>query len=485
MRAAFVLAVALGLAGLLPALVVARRPAVAIFLAPLIGAGMAAVAADVELGVAGSLLTWYVAIAVIVNAAVLAWWLAAGRSRTRWAGLSLTTSLLAAALIIAVMVIPLTSLRVPYFGFDAEQIDLTHALMYAGGHHSMVMYLTDHAYWSGHPDYPPLVPAVGALAFEIFGQGNLRVSPELTVLLHSCGLGVLGVGIANVAAKGRWLTKLAGLLAGATICLAGFAMTWVNSVDGFTDLLWASAAASAIVWGLVLPQSGQALGIAWICAAVASLTKNEGFTTALILLVLIAFRYRPMTLPEWRDLRSGLRARRLDQLAIRSWIERAAMTVVPALPAVAWAGMVRGLGLRNTFFTSSSVESLATRAQAAFAGMGVHFEAIFPVAAGALILGWWLLRKDRQEAGLASPGWLWLAWLTADLVIFAVYVFGRLEIHNWLVTSVRRTTIFGQLVLYVELLVWFVVAVEGAFARYGRSEAAVAASETSVEAEQS
>lgn len=480
MRAAFVLAVALGLPGLLPAVVVARRSAVAIFLAPLIGAGMAAVAADIELGVAGSLLTLYVAIAVIVNVAVIAWWLAFGRYRARWAGQSLATSILAAVLMIAVMVIPLSSLRVPYFGFDALQIDLTHALMYAGGHHSMVMYLTDHAYWSGHPDYPPLVPAVSALAFGIFGQGNLRVSPELTVLLHSCALGVLGMGIATAAAKGRQLTQLAGVLAGATICLAGFAMTWVNSVDGFTDLLWAAAAASAVVWGLVLPPSGQALGIAWICAAVAGLTKNEGFTTALILFVLIAFRYRPLTRQEWRD----LRARWLDRPAIRLWLERAVMVVVPALPGLAWVGLVHKLGLNNSFLATPSSESLATRAEATFSGMGVHFEAILPVAAGVLIVGWWFLRPDRERSGLANPAWLWLAWLGANLVIFGVYVVGSLEIHSWLSSSVLRTTVFGQLVLYAELLVWFVVAVEGAFARYGRHEAVASPAVPSLEAGQ-
>jgi hypothetical protein len=475
-----VLAVGLGLPGLLPALVVARRSAVAIFLAPLIGAGMAAIAADVELGVGGSLLTLYVAIAVIVNMAAAAWWLTVGRLRDQPAGLPLETSILAAVLILAVLVIPLSALRVPYFGFDAEQIDLTHALMYFGGHHKMVTYLTDHAYWSSHPDYPPLVPAVGALAFSIFGTGNLRVSPELTVLLHSCALGVLGMGIASVAAKGRQLTQLAAAVAGATICLAGFAMTWVNSVDGFTDLLWASAAASAVVWGLVLPRSGQALGIAWICAVCASLTKNEGLTTALILFVLIAFRYRPLTLPEWRDLRS----RRLDRTAVRSWLTRAAMVIVPALPGLVWVGLIHRLGLNDAFLRSTSRETLATRAQATFLGMGAHYAAILPVAAGALIVGCWFLRKERARAGMANPAWLWLAWLGANLVIFGVYLVGSLEIHSWLASSVLRTTVFGQLVLYAELLVWFVVAVETAFARYGRHEAVATPAVTPVEAGQ-
>lgn len=43
---------------------------------------------------------------------------------------------------------------------------------------------------------------------------------------------------------------------------------------------------------LVLPTAGQALAVAWICVVVASMTKNEGLTSGLVILVLIALRYR-------------------------------------------------------------------------------------------------------------------------------------------------------------------------------------------------
>ena len=111
-------------------------------------------------------------------------------------------------------------------------------------------------------------------------------------------------------------------------------------LDGYADLLWAAAAVGAIIWGLVLPRSTQTLVIAWICAAVASLTKNEGLTTALVVLVLIALRYRPLTLPWLRRLRAhpeiGASLTRRISVA-RRWTERAAFVVVPALPGLAWA----------------------------------------------------------------------------------------------------------------------------------------------------
>jgi hypothetical protein len=59
MRPIAVLLLYLASPGLTPALVAARRAPVAGFLAPLIGAAMAAVAAVIELGIGGSLLTCY------------------------------------------------------------------------------------------------------------------------------------------------------------------------------------------------------------------------------------------------------------------------------------------------------------------------------------------------------------------------------------------------------------------------------------------
>src|SRR5579864_5864156 len=59
MKALFVLVVGLGAPGILPSLAVARRSPVLVFLAPLAGAGMVAVAAEIELGVGGSLVADY------------------------------------------------------------------------------------------------------------------------------------------------------------------------------------------------------------------------------------------------------------------------------------------------------------------------------------------------------------------------------------------------------------------------------------------
>ena len=449
MKALFVLVVGLGVPGILPSLAVARRSPVLVFLAPLAGAGMVAVAAEIELGVGGSLVEDYAVVAVAANLAVIAWWLAARRSLQPWAGPSWGWSIVTVVVVLAAAAVPLDALRVPMIGGDGNSIWLTHALMVYGGHHELLADLQNVAYRFSNPDYPLLAPAAGALAFAFFGLGNLHLAVDMTVLLSACGLGVIGTGIAAAANGGRQPTRAAAVAAAGAICVVGFAVAGVFEIEGYADLLWAVAAVGAVIWGLVLPQSAQALGVAWICAVVASLTKNEGLTTAIAILVLIALRYRPLTRPV---------------LAARRWAERAAFVAVPALPGLAWAGLARLIGLHDAFFRATSPESPATRAGATVAGMAAHL-AVAPVDLAVLLVGCWLLRGDRERARLGNPAWLWAACLSSLAIIFATYTVGGLEIHNWLAASVNRTTIFAQVLLYADLAIWLVIAVDGALTR--------------------
>jgi len=455
----------LGAPGFLLALAVAGASPVLVFLAPLIGAGMAAVAAVLELGVGGSLFTWYVVVAVIANVAVVALWLAGVRFLPRadppW-GWSIVTL----AVVLGALIIPLTALRAPMIGWDANSIWLTHTLMVSGGHHALVTGLKNPAYSFSNPDYPPLVPAAGALGFALFGRGDLHVAAGTTVLLTACALGVVGTGIAAVGSSGHRVTRIGAVAAGGAVCLVGFAVSGRYGVDGYTDLLWGAAAVGAVIWGLVLPRSTQMLVVAWICAAVASLTKNEGLTTGLALLVLIALRYRPPTLAWVRRLRAHPESGGFPGVAAWSaapgWAERAAFVVVPALPGLVWAGEIRLIGLSDRFFQSPSKESLFLRANAALHGMAVHL-AVAPVALAVLVVGCCLLRRDRERARFGNPAWLWTAGLVSLSAIFATYVFGGDQIFWWLANSVNRTTIFAQLLLYAELAIWLVIALDAAF----------------------
>lgn len=461
MRALVVLAAGLALPGVLPALAAAGWSAVVVFLAPVIGTVMAAVAAEIELGLGGSLVPDYVAVAATVNIAVIAWWVIARRGagprnaqapRTpgAWAW-----SVLAVAVVAGCLAVPLSALRGALLTGDGTTIWTTHALMLYGGHHELLASLQNPSYVISNPDYPPLASAASALAFKFYGLGNLHLGVDMTVLVTACALGVVAMGIvavSDVAAAGsgaRWPARVVAVAAAGVIGVVGFAVSGPYAVEGYIDLVWTAFAVGAVIWGLVLPPSPRALAVAWICAAAASLTKNEGLTTALIIIVAIALRYRPFSLP-------GPAARR--------WAERAVFVLVPALPGLAYAGMMRLLGVHDAFFVTGSPESRITRAGATVLGMAGYLH-VAPLALAVLLAGCWFLRADRQRAALANPGWLWICCLGSLAIIFVTYVFGDLAIHGWLVHSVNRTTIFAQVLLYTEIAVWMVIAAEGVVGR--------------------
>jgi hypothetical protein len=464
-----VLILGLAVPGLLPALAVARRSPAVIFLAPIVGAIMAALAAELEVAVSLSLLGCYVLVAVTVNAAVIASLLMARRVGRRplvpQEGFSLGWSILTVLIVLAALAFPLSGLQAHEIGWDADSIWLTHSLMLSGGHRELVTAMTDPAYRFANPDYPPLVPAVSALGFALFGQGNLYLAVAMTELVAACALGLVGTAIATVATAERRLTRVPAIAAGGVICIVGFAVAGVNGIDGYADLPWSAAAVAAVVFGLVLPKSRQYLVTAWICAVAASLTKNEGLITALAVMSLIALRYRPLTFSRPGRVRDGLGSPgTAAHQTVRAWAERGAFIVAPGLPCLIWVAEVRALGLRDAFFTLSTSESLAYRAGAAAERIGSYLT-IAPVALAVLILGCIFLNRDRRRSGLGNPLWLWAACVVGLAAIFATYVFGSLEIHRWLAASVSRVTDFGQLVLYAELTIWFVIAFDNIFTR--------------------
>jgi hypothetical protein len=263
------------------------------------------------------------------------------------------------------------------------------------------------------------------------------------------------------------VTRAAAVASAGAICLIGFAISGKFAISGYTDLLWAAAAAAAVILGLVLPRSPQNLALAWICAVTASLTKNEGLTTALIVLVLIVFRYRPLRLAWRRWTRPSLRS---CGRFVLGWLERAAFLIVPAIPGLASAWLARRIGLQNVFFGPQAQAGLSGRASATLTAME-PFLKVLPLAAAVTLAGCLALNADRRRAGFGNPVWLWAGWALSLGAIFATYVYGTLAINLWLANSVNRTTIFAQLLLYAYLAFWLVLGLEGALAGHRRTAA--------------
>jgi len=455
-NAALTFVLGLALTGLVPAVVIAGASPVSVFVAPLIGAVAAGVAVELEVGLGGTILPWFVVVALALNAVALGI-LLRRKSLPTWEGGG--WSLVTLGVLLAALAIPLTGLRAHEVGYDAAVTWTTHALLVSAGHRTLVSGLQNPVYaaWA-NPDYPPLVPAVNALGFSFAGRSVLILGPELTALLNAAAVGVLATGIATVCRPVTRRGHVLSISVAALMCLVGFAVggNYVllgnYGVDGNADLLWSAAAVAAVLWGLVLPRSRSALLVAWSCAVVASLSKNEGLVTAVAVLLLIALRYRRPLLP----LRTGAGVPSRREI-MTSWGQWGAMWICPAVPGLVWAAQVRLLGVQSDFFGTPQGESIALRTSATVKAMA-HHQVVLPVALVIATIGCIWFWNSRRTAGLGHPVWLWAAWAAGTLFIFATYVFGDLEIHGWLASSVDRTTIYSKLVLLVDIAVWALVA---------------------------
>jgi hypothetical protein len=455
MNAALTFIFGLTLTGILPAIAIVGVTPVCIFLSPLIGAVAAGVAVEFEIGLGGTMLLWFVLLTVILNIIAFAF-LLRRRSFPAWqtGGWSLAT----VAVLLIVLAIPLTGMRAHEVGYDGAITWTTHALLISGGHKTLVSGLQNPMYLAANPDYPPLVPAVSALGFSFAGRSVLILGSELTALLNAAAIGVIAVGVATVGRPSARREHLLSIVFAALVCLAAFSVggNYIHvgnyGVDGDADLLWAAAAVGAIVWGLVLPRGRPALMVAWSCAIVASLTKNEGLITAIIILLLIAIRYHRPSLARYDA--AGTPVLRASAM---SWGKCVAMWIVPAVPGLVWLAQMHFLGVQNYFFGTPTTESLGVRTSATFKAMS-NSEEIFWAALFILAIGCIWFRDSRRRAELGHPLWLWTAWAGGNVLIAATYISGDLEIHTWLTESVDRTTIYGKLLLLVEIAVWAIVA---------------------------
>ena len=215
----------LALPALLPTVAVVGVRPIALFLVPLAGSVLAAVAAEFELAVGGSILPWFVALAALANV-VGVWrlWRVASRDAVdvepgehpsvraplrrfgkvprllAWSPWSWITILA----VIGAVGWPLRALRNPLIFDDGYAIWTLHSIFIYGGHHAFLSGLRNPAYGFSNPDYPPLVPASGAIAFVSDGRVDIRLAVILTSVLNACGLGVVAFGVIEAAGrKGR------------------------------------------------------------------------------------------------------------------------------------------------------------------------------------------------------------------------------------------------------------------------------------------
>ena len=456
--------------GTLPVLALVGARWVAAPLIPLGGAVLAAVAAAGTLAIGGSLVVWFVVLAVTLGSVIVGLWIlrpdlrpfgrspAAASPDDRIVRLVACTTFVAIALTVAWS---LVALRTPSVGFDARTIWMLHARWYADGHSTSLAALRNTALFFAHAGYPPLVGGTVALSWVVTGNHSDRLGVVMVALLNACAVMVAAWVLVDLGRRcTRWSTEahrrigpdaggrkagiipmLVGAVTAVLLVFVAFGVAGPFATNGYADMLWAASAVGAVGFGLVLTGRRRDLAAAAVLLAVAGLTKDEGYVTAMAIVALIALR-AALSSPVgetgrwWRPAASGA----LGVVGLGLWpLLTRLLHAAPNAPAP---------GPRDGDDVS--------RLHASVVSMAAHLHVLL-LAAPVAVIGMAVLGRTRRTMGLGSDVWAWMALAAGLGFVLVVYVTGPANIELWLLTSTHRTTMYGALLGWWVVAVWAVI----------------------------
>jgi hypothetical protein len=433
----------LWLLGAIPAVLITGVSRRAFFLAPVVGALEAAIAAMLLFVLPGSFGVWLAIVGLAANLTALFIWKRGARIVYRWP--SSPSSTVEFCVVLVSLTWPLLALTAPIIGYDAEAIWLLHSAMVYGGHDVLHNSLTNPGAATNNPDYPPLIPGAVALTYIVRGAVQQFQGLWAITLLNCASLGLIACGLLDLVrpalGRGAQVGRIA-LVGG--YCAGAMSVAGIYAVNGYADLLWASLAVCAVVYGVMLPWTKENVAVAMVAINSAALTKNEGLSIGVFVALMIGCRYLrrgPVSIP--RIVRSGL------------------ITTACLAGGLAWYVVVNGAGIHDAFFGGSSGEGVAYRLRVTMDGAW-HNLHLVPVAFCVAAIGVAVCGSDRTLLRRSAALWAAAGW--AFVVIVLTYVFGALEIHWWMFTSVTRTMIFVNLCLITDMVLWAmssVTALEG------------------------
>lgn len=452
-------------AGALPVRMLAGWRPVTPFIAPIAGAVLAGIAGALTVLVDGTELHWFVPLAIAVNAAASASWLARREARRSRAGARQSPWLWAAggAGVLAVAgatAWSLNSLVSIDIGTQARSIWLAHATWIANGHGASLSALTNSGLAVAHAGYPPLGGSTVALGWVITGVSTDRVGEIVLAILTGCAVAAAGATILEVgmiaSARSRALRATALRLsvvavsaaAGAAFVLGAYGLAGAGATNGSVDLLWSAAAVGAAGMGLVLPLGGEHARAAAVLAVAAGLTKYEGIVTAVLLFVLVGARWLGSSRTRSQSPGGGPSRRRGLVAATACAFGVAGVIAWPIGAAVRHA-------TEDDYLTGQRAGSFFTRADATWDAMTAQLH----LAGLALLIGIaaaLVLSGARRLSGFGSDAWIWALGVAELVAIAAAYVVGTNQARSWLMTSVGRTTLFADC-LGLALVAWWCV----------------------------
>ena len=314
--ATIVAMVVLSAAGLLPTVALAGLRWITFPLVPLAGAVIAALAATVFVAVGGTFMVWFVALAALgAGLTGLAWmkwpdrrpWTAGPASPMGATTQYRLVGALGALGIVAACAWCLRDLATPTVGFDARALWLTRSGWFLHSHQQLLTTLRSPALVLGQSAYPPLVSASGAVAWSVTGNHTLRLGVVVIALLNTCALATAAFAVVEFGRRfSSRLTSppepresgklasiapvVASLVAAVLLVFISFGITEPFMTNGYADPIWSLAALGVVVYGLQMSGGRSEQGVVAILLLTAGMSKNEGFVTAAVLIVLVALR---------------------------------------------------------------------------------------------------------------------------------------------------------------------------------------------------
>ncbi len=406
---------------------VGRRP-LAVFLAPCIGAVVAAVSAAVTTAAASEPLRWFVAFAAAINAAALAAVAAAHEGHAGGEGSARRKRVVPGGLPAGLLVLGVCAFGASALGRlgqtpAAAGSWLALAALLVHGHHAVHPALVVSAVRGAHLVASPLASGSVAVTWLVTGTRSVAAAGSVVALVTVSAIGAATCAVAELgwAVPGRRTpgsghvvraTALTAMVGAACFGLAAFGASGAAAFDGSLTPLWSAGATGAAVLGLVMAPTGWRLRGALVLGAVAALTAPAGAIVGLGLVVLVTLRRAAI------HRRTGGVAGRVADVA-GGLVAAAAVLAWPVVAVVAGAGPVR-LGLPSAL--------LAGRLDGAWRAMAAGLLPV-AVAAGVAAVSGVVLGRERRRQGLGS-----------DAGVAAVAVLGvglALVVAGWDVPTVR------------------------------------------------
>lgn len=292
----------LGGSGALPARRLVGRRLLAVFLAPCVGAVLAAVSVVVTVMVGSEPLRWFVAFAAAVNAAALAS-VAAQRDSRPVAGAGWqrrAVAVLSAAVVVAAVafVASVIGRRQPSGVAETSWLRLAHLAVH--GHRAVLRAVGGPA-MTAHLLGSPLAAGCAAVTWLVTRQQSAAAAASVLVVVTAAAVGAAATALLEVGAHlGRRpsVGRHGGVVVDVVACAV--AAVWALAVPGAapgvatsggTTVVSVSAASGALVLLTVLPPTGWRLRAAIVLGAMAALATPAG-TVAVALVAVAGFARR-------------------------------------------------------------------------------------------------------------------------------------------------------------------------------------------------